>query len=72
MYQVSATNYCYFVVNEFSTAAYWSFLPYNIRNRSTLLCYLLSLIPGVSVYTNSKLILNNYCYSISILSEIYI
>ena len=40
--QVSTTNRCYFDVNEFSTAAYWSFLLYNIRNKSILLCKLLS------------------------------
>ena len=40
--QVSTTNRCNFDVNEFSIAAYWSILLYNIRNRSTLLCKLLS------------------------------
>ena len=30
MDKVSTTNRCYFDVNEYSVAAYWSFLLYNI------------------------------------------
>ena len=40
--QVSTTNRCYFDVNEFSRAAFSSFLLYNTRNRSTLVCNVLS------------------------------
>ena len=38
--QVRTTKICYFDVNEFSTAAFWSFLLYNIGDRSTLWCQL--------------------------------
>ena len=38
--QVSTTTRCYFDVNGFSTAVYWSFLLYNIGNMSALLCKL--------------------------------
>ena len=40
--KVSSTQRCYFDVNEFSTAAYWSFCLHNFGNRSALLCKFLS------------------------------
>ena len=45
---------CYFDVNKFSIAAYWSLLLYNIGNRSALLCKLLRY--------NSRFGLNNILF----------
>ena len=59
---LTTTNRCFLDVNAFSTAAYWSFILYNIVNRSALLCKLLSMNSRLVVYLNNELFLNNCCH----------